>query len=392
LFPGDRIVLYIQSSFILFALAAPAVAADHVGIAAFAPEMYRISALSGASQLVGTHTLVAPEEIRIGALARGLDEKLYAISDSQGESRVYRFDEQTGAATPQVVIATGPVSPGGASFDPTSGLLYWTNTFGFVPWPQLYRMDLATGNVQFLGNIGPVIQNWQIGPAFDPQGALYTVNGDTKTLMKLDKDDPLNGSAAVGPLGVTIDLLNGTALFWDRDLQSLVLYEGLTGRLFAVNRNTGAATPISGVSGIAPLMVDIEGGPCGGVILEYGNGCVGSGGFVPHFGIEGCAIPGGSLTLAVTNALGGSTALLFVGTAQASFPLGGGCSLLVAPVFPPFAALPLSGSGPGNGSIQFGATVPAAASSLGITTQVIVIDAGNPIGGAASNGVFLGIP
>lgn len=377
--------------FLVVGCVTTAFGSDHVGLSAWTPEIYSIGA-SGASQLIGSHVLVAPEEIRMAALARGLDDVLYGISDSQNESRVYRFNESNGAATSVFTIPTGPVTPGGATFDPTTGDLYYTNTFGFVPWPQVYRVDLEAGTVAFLGNIGPVIQNSQIGPAFDPAGRMYTVNVDQHVLQQIDKDDPHNGSLVVGPIGGSIDLLNNSALFWDPTLQSLVLYEGATGKLYTVDRSTGTATAIAGVSGIAPAMVDIENGPCDGSAIAYGTGCAGSGGFVPRLQLHGCPVVGNTVLLEVDQALGGSVALLFFGATTASFPLGGGCTYYLAPVLAPFAALPLLGSGPGDGSLVISGGIPAGAANTLFTMQAIVLDSGSPIGGATTNGIQVSVP
>lgn len=366
-------------------------ASDPVGISAWTPEVYSISASTGATSLIGTYVLAAPEEFRMGVLARGLDGTLYGISDSQNESRIYRIDEATGAATVVHTITTGPVSPMGATVDVITGELYYTNTFGFVPWPQMYRVDLESGAVTFLGNIGPNIKHFQIGPACDPFGTFYSVNGDMKALQIVDKNDPLNASIVVGPLGGSIDLLNNAALYWDDALQSLVLYEGATGNLYTIDRTTGAATAVPGVTGIAPAMVDIEAGPCDGAVISYGAGCVGSGGITPRIRLLGCPVVGNHVTLQIDKALGGSTAALFFGATTASFPLGAGCSFLVAPVLPPFV-VPTFGSGPGDGFFTLAGILPASVAGATFTSQALILDGASPIGWAATNGVQVSIP
>lgn len=379
------------SALFLAATSPLAVASDPVGLSAWTPEMYSISAATGAATLIGPHALATPEEIRMGVLARGLDGTLYGISDSPYVSHVYRLDETTGAATVVHAIHSGPVTPGGATVDVTTGELYFTNTAGFVPWPQVYRFDLESGAVTFVGNIGPVIQNFQIGPACDPTGTLYSVNGDQKVLQIVDKNDPVAASSVVGPLGGSIDLLNNAALYWDDALQSLVLYEGATGKLYTVDRTTGAATAIPGVSGIAPAMVDIEAGPCDGTSTGYGQGCPGSGGFVPRIRMLGCPIVGNHVTLAVDRGLGNTAAVLFFGATTASFPLGGGCTFLVFPVLPPFHVA-LGGMGPGEGTLTLGGILPASATGVSFTAQTLVLDAASPLGWTASNGVQVSIP
>jgi hypothetical protein len=108
---------------------------------------------------------------------------------------------------------------------------------------------------------------------------------------------------------------------------------------------------------------------------SYGAGCDGSGGFLPTVAVDGCTVPGGPVTIAIENGLGGATAILFLGASEASLPLQGGCTLLVdiAAAF----ALPLGGAGPGNGSISFLSTIdPAAPTPTTVFFQAFVLDAG----------------
>ena len=131
---------------------------------------------------------------------------------------------------------------------------------------------------------------------------------------------------------------------------------------------------------------------CLGATWQYGAGCPGSGGFVPELDAGGCAEVGQSLQLQITSALGGSTALVFVGASPARLPVGGGCSLLVFPVLGAPIAVPLGGGGLGNGSTTLIALVPPTLAGLQLTLQSFVVDPGNPIGAAATNGLGLSIP
>lgn len=371
---------------------APANAADLIGTSAFTTELIRVDSATGNSTVIGTYQLVDPTEFRIPSLARRADGALLGISDSVATSRVYVLNEQTGQAGALIDIATGPVSPVGAGVDPADGSLYWLNTYGFVPWPQLYRMDLGTGAVTFLGNVGPVIQNELIGLVFAPDGNLYSINFHQKALMRLDKNDPSNGTVQVGPLGGSLALNSGAALYFDSALQSLVLYDAASKGLYTVSSSTGAATPIAGVTVNAPPMADLIGGGCPGDVVEYGTGCAGSGGFVPHLWAAGCPVVGAPIKVNVEGGLGGATALLFFGLNQAAIPLGLGCTLNVSPLLPAVISFPLNDVGPGNGTASLAGVVPGSAAGVTFTMQVFVLDGGAPLGASNSNGLELAIP
>ncbi len=129
------------------------------------------------------------------------------------------------------------------------------------------------------------------------------------------------------------------------------------------------------------------GQPCGAPSFAYGQGCPGSGGFVPVLAGEPCAEVGQPYTLTVSNGLGGATAVFFLGLAAGDVSLGGGCSYLLSPIFPPLFALPLGGAGAGNGQTILPQVVPANA-PLGavVTLQVLIQEPTLPAGLSASNG------
>ena len=104
-----------------------------------------------------------------------------------------------------------------------------------------------------------------------------------------------------------------------------------------------------------------------------------------------CAIAGGSATVAVSNALGGANAIMFLGGQQAAVSMGLGCFLNVAPLFPIQLSFPLTGTGPGNGGISIVSGVPAAAQGVTVTLQVFVVDPGGLGGYSNTNGLELTI-
>lgn len=125
----------------------------------------------------------------------------------------------------------------------------------------------------------------------------------------------------------------------------------------------------------------------------YGTGCPGTGGFAPTFFVTGCPTAASVITLSIEDGLGGSSALLLLGTQQAALPIGAGCTLNVAPLFPfTIGPIPLGGTGAGQGSFLLPATIPPGVPPGSLTIQAIVGDAASPLGFSMSNGVELIFP
>jgi len=143
--------------------------------------------------------------------------------------------------------------------------------------------------------------------------------------------------------------------------------------------NTGAAYVFSSVPNPHPT---------------YGVGCAGSGNIVPTLDLpltyDGCFNLGDDVEFSISNALGGSFAVLFLGLAPAEIPVAGSCNLLVSPPLVP-VTIPLLGSGPGNGSITFGATIPQNVGLGAVRAQAFVADSGAEFGFSVTNGVRVSI-
>ena len=130
-----------------------------------------------------------------------------------------------------------------------------------------------------------------------------------------------------------------------------------------------------------------------GPIQQYGVGCAGLGGHVPHLQVAGCPALSGSLTLEVTSGRGGSMALLLLGRDEAAIPVAGNCVLLVGPQ-PPFVVPVLLGGAPdtpGAGFFAMSWTLPVMAPLGKFTGQAVVLDRSNAWGYSASNGVAVTI-
>lgn len=148
--------------------------------------------------------------------------------------------------------------------------------------------------------------------------------------------------------------------------------------------------PYNDAAGLDAGTATIFGG-CPGAIEAYGQGCPGAGGFIPSLALDGCPTPGGSVSLDIHQGAGGSLALVLVGLAPASVVLASGCPLLVGSLLPVMPALPLGGSGAGQGSVHVNAPLPASTPAVELSLQAFVLDSSVPAGYAATNGVRLAI-
>lgn len=134
-------------------------------------------------------------------------------------------------------------------------------------------------------------------------------------------------------------------------------------------------------------------GPTAGSVRQYGVAKAGTGGAVPVLGANGPLRPGSNdATLTIRRALGGSSALLFIGFAEAAIPgVLPGAPFLVAP---PIVSVPFVLPGPtgatGKGAIDFDLT-PFLPTVVGLTVyhQLVVLDPGAAQGVATSEGLEL---
>ena len=131
---------------------------------------------------------------------------------------------------------------------------------------------------------------------------------------------------------------------------------------------------------------------CSGPAVEYGTGCPGTGGYVPHLSLDICPVAGSPVQLTLSNALGGASAYIFMGLGPGSASMPGtGCTLNVAPLLPITVILPMGGSGPGAGSLVIGAVLPPNTVGATVTLQFFVADPGVPHGFSNSNGVTMAV-
>ena len=125
--------------------------------------------------------------------------------------------------------------------------------------------------------------------------------------------------------------------------------------------------------------------------FTYGQGCVGSGGFIPTLTLSGVPAAGSSVSLIIGAGLGGSTAVILLGTGQAAAPIGGGCFLNVAPVLPAMLIVPLAGVGPGAGTATLFGPLPPGSTGVTFTMQAFVAEPSLPTSYSNTKGLQMTI-
>jgi hypothetical protein len=190
----------------------------------------------------------------------------------------------------------------------------------------------------------------------------------------------------------------------------IVLFPGRSDGTFGAPRSFASASSAHAIAAVdldgdsrAEIGVLGSGGPmpilplsilqheCDGAAGTFGVGCVGSGGFTPRLGFQGCPTPGGNVALRVDRGLGGATALVFVGMAPASLAVSANCDLLTVPVLPTPIALPLLGTGAGVGNLTAPLTLPSTFGGVSFVLQAFLVDPGVTLGASATQGVIVNV-
>lgn len=310
--------------------------------------------------------------------------KLVAIDSTS--SQAVLVDPANGAITP---ITSGP-QPWGTelncgALDPFTGDLF-----------------LGTDNAMYVirnGSSTPILLSstwttshqtaYSTGIAFDPNTGDMVVS--ILTADKIVKMDKQTGAITDMCPPHSIQSCNSVAFEPTGD----IVVGGWQNKLWRIPNAGGSPSLITTVSnqGFLATAVAVVGNGCGGQIQSYGSGCAGSGGFVPLLELDGCAAENQTVTLSISQGLGGSSALLLFGLAPGVTPLGPNCSILVTPLLGNPLPLPLFGANgvPGAGNISFPGVIPTGTSGASFTLQALVVDSASFVGAVATNGIAVSI-
>jgi hypothetical protein len=126
--------------------------------------------------------------------------------------------------------------------------------------------------------------------------------------------------------------------------------------------------------------------------IRYGDGLAGSGGFMPRISSQGIAKHGQTITMPISNGLGGAPSILALGLQKAFIPLFSGV-LLVDPLVTSWLALGGGVGVPGDGTAAPAIALPSSSAFIGVAIfgQAFVFDAGAPSNLSMSPGVELWI-
>jgi hypothetical protein len=207
--------------------------------------LYTLNTTTGAATLIGSTTVA-----RLIGLAESSSGTLYSVNESDvsaTSSNLYTINPSTGAAT--LVGALGvAVAEGDLAFDPATGQLYVANALT----DQLLRVNTTTGAATVVGNFGT--------PGRDVSGMTFT-NGTAYGLALNDANpdtivtiNTTTGAATtVGQTGTSLGVLAALT----HDSSSGLNYMGgplsnfgTNTELYTVNLTTGAATPVTAITGV----------------------------------------------------------------------------------------------------------------------------------------------
>ncbi|MGQ0551807.1 MAG: hypothetical protein ACT4PU_01140 [Planctomycetota bacterium] len=165
------------------------------------------------------------------------------------------------------------------------------------------------------------------------------------------------GGAAAGNAGTWCSAL-GQVVILDTGTNVLRAFGAGSGGPGTILTLTGSVSSTGG-SAEQVSLAEVLPSACSGGWMAYGEGLAGAGAFVPRLVGGGCPEVGGTFSLSIDRAVGGSTALLFVGLASAAVPFKGGTFHVGAVVLT--TAVPMGGSVgvPGDGALLLPASLPS---------------------------------
>jgi FG-GAP-like repeat/FG-GAP repeat len=140
-------------------------------------------------------------------------------------------------------------------------------------------------------------------------------------------------------------------------------------------------------NGTATGSAGVYAGELAGSIVHYGIGCQGSFLITPRLDVFGDPLPGGELTLAISEALGGAPAAVLLGTGTMDLPLANGCIVWGNPLVLSIAVV-LDGDFPGNGSKVLVGHLPGDTPvGLFFSLQALILDDGTE-GGVSGTSAY----
>ncbi|HTE06446.1 MAG TPA: hypothetical protein VK824_09635 [Planctomycetota bacterium] len=395
------------------------------------PVMYLWLA-DGSGQLVNLTKDTLPA-VQFSALAPAKDGRIYCRT-THDTTKPFRFLDASNqlrvlyasdGVTPMAIDGNANYLVNGMIYDAATNALFIASTTPAPGFPlaavNVRKLPLSADGSRVIGPVGnatfeispnpPDQSSWETprGWSYGPGGKLVLniLCIDDEVLPRLLLVDPVTSAISVWAsdgeeqpaTGLGWSTTTGAAYTTALNKVVVADYWNIKLRAYAQGATGGPGTVIAtspaAVNGNG-YYVNVTAVPpdaCSGGWIAYGTGLAGKGGIVPKLTGGGCAEPGAPITLAVSDAVGGASAMLFIGLAKVALPFKGGTfhvgTLLLS------AGLPLGGApgAVGAGSFSLPTSLPAIPSLTGASLflQAGIGDAAAAHGVALTQGLELEI-
>jgi hypothetical protein len=205
------------------------------GITWFSNELIAIDPATGEGRLIGS---LGEAAFSYGIAARS--GKLYTFD--QVTNRIREINPVTGEFSTTIDVGlSGLQGEGDLTFRSDGvGFLVSNLNANAQPVNDLYTFDVTTGTSQRIGSVNVAID----ALAFDSAGTLYALGQGDATLYTINTTTA--AATAVGALGVDMNSpIAGMAFAPAAPDGTEDIYASIDDRLHLINKNTGAATPVS---------------------------------------------------------------------------------------------------------------------------------------------------
>ena len=206
------------------------------GITWFSNELIVIDPATGTARSVGS---LGETVFAYGIAAR--DGKLYTFD--QVNNRIREINLVTGGLTSEIDVGlSGLAGEGDLTFRSSDGVGFLVSNLNDAAQPtmDLYTFDVVTRTSLKIGTLNVAID----ALAFDSGGTLYGLGQGDATLYTINTTTAL--ATAVGTLGIDMNSpISGMTFAPTAPNGTEDLYASIDDRLFIINKNTGAATPVS---------------------------------------------------------------------------------------------------------------------------------------------------
>jgi hypothetical protein len=223
---------------------------------------------------------------------------------------------------------------------------------------------------------------------------MLSIDPATLTIMPFASNGPYDGAAQTR--AVCWSTLLGKAVILDTAndvLRAFAAGETGSGTIIQTSTPLSAAGYPAYPPFETPAMYEEPFDPCEGGWIAYGAGVPGAGGLVPSLIGTGCPAPSAGMSLQLASAVGGASAVLFVGTARGTLPFKG-VTLDLADVALTLQLIVGGAPGvPGAGGLTLPAVLPPdpALSGMSVFLQAAFGDSSVPHGVSLSNALEMDI-